>query len=103
VTWTYRGHLVHVKKVTIMVPSAGKNIWTWAAAPQSVDLPRFSLQLRCTFAVGEDERIITPNGLQIGLDLLLSRARPRCVVALCNADAAVPQEYGNSIERDTSK
>ncbi len=76
--------------------TAAAAAWTWPAAPDSVDLTGFRLQFWCTFPISEHDRIVAPSGLQIGLDLLLSRARPRCVVALCNADAAVPQEYGNS-------
>lgn len=73
------------------------------AAPYSVDRTRFSLQLGWTFTVSEHDRIIAPGGLQIGLDLLLSRPRPRCVVALCDTDATVTEKYGNSIERNASK
>src|SRR6266436_266902 len=52
------------------------------AAPHSVDLTRFSLQLRCAVPVGKHNGIIAPSGLQISLDLFLSRARPRRIVAL---------------------
>lgn len=69
-------------------------------AAYSVDLTRFSLQLRCALPVGEHNWIIAPSGLQISPDLFLSRARPRCIVALRNSDTAVAKKHGNSIEGD---
>jgi hypothetical protein len=47
-----------------------------ALAPHSVDLTCFSPNLRCTVPVREHDGIVAPCGLQIGLDLLLPRARP---------------------------
>src|SRR6266436_8283424 len=68
------------------------------AAPQSVDLTRFSLQLRCALPVGEHNGITAPSRLQVSLDLFLSRACPRRVMTFCNSDAAVSKKHGNSVE-----
>ena len=38
------------------------------------------------------QRIVVPGGPEIGLNLFLARTRPRCVVAFCDADAAVARE-----------
>lgn len=64
----------------------------------SVNTAHLSLQFWRAFAIGQYDRIVAPCGLQIGLDLFLPRARPRCVVTLRDSDAAVPEEYRNSVE-----
>ena len=53
---------------------------------------------RSTWLFGEHNGIVAPSGLQISLDLFLSRARPRCIVALRNSDIAMAKKHGNSIE-----
>src|SRR5438094_10105902 len=69
----------------------------------SVNTAHLSLQFWRAFAIGQYDRIVAPCGLQIGLDLFLPRARPRCVVTLRDSDAAVPEERRNSRERYASE
>ena len=66
---------------------------------QSIDPASLPLQFWCALGIGQNDWIVVPCGLQVGLDLFLARASPGCVVTLCDSYAAVPKEYGDPIER----
>ena len=70
---------------------------------QSVDPARLALQFWRALAIGQNDWIVAPSGLQVSLDLFLARPSPGCVVTLCDSYAAVPEEYGDPIERHTGE
>lgn len=78
-------------------------IKTLISGTQSIYPARLPLQLWCALAIGQDDWIVAPRGLQVGLDLFLARASPGSVVTLCNSYTAVSKQYGDPIEGNTGE
>jgi hypothetical protein len=57
--------------------------------------------LWCTLRFQESNGILLPNAPQIQFKLLLARAHPRRVVALCDPHALVPEKHGDTLQWDS--